>query len=82
MSDVPVKDLLDFCARREVSIYTTYDFITDSIIIVMRKKDRRTKISISRDIACSAGFGLTIRVILRKMAYKLDKEQDSNVPKE
>lgn len=77
-----LEELLDFCARREVTIYTTYDFITDSIIIVMRKKDRRTKMSISRDFACSAGFELTLRVFLRKMADKLDKEQDSNVPKE
>lgn len=67
-------ELLDFCARREVLIYTTYDFITDSLIIVMRKKDRRTKISISRDIVYSAGFELTIRVILRRMADELDKE--------
>lgn len=73
MSDVPVKDLLDFCAKREVEIYTRYDFICDSFIVKMRKKNLETQTVISREDAGSKGFGLTIRVILREMADKLDK---------
>ena len=69
-----IKEVIDFCIQREVSLYTTYDFITDSIIIVMRKNGHKAKISVSRDMALSAGFGLTLRIFLRNMADKLDKE--------
>lgn len=74
MSDVPVNELLDFCAKREVEIYTRYDFICDSLIVKMRKKNLETQTAKSREDAGSKGFGLTIRVILRGMANKLDKE--------
>lgn len=77
-----VKEILDFCKKREVEIYTRYDFICDSLIVKMRKKGSETTTVIPWWEAASAGFGLTIRVILRQMADKLDKEQDSNVPKE
>lgn len=70
-----LKEVIDFCTQHEVSIYTTYDFITDSRIIVMRKKGRKTKISVARDIACSAGFGLMLRIMLRNMVNELDKEE-------
>lgn len=73
MSDVPVKELLDFCDKREVEIYTRYDFIFDGLIVKMRKKNLETQTVISREAAGSKGFGLTIRVILREMADKLDK---------
>ena len=59
--EMTVKEVLDFCAEREVEIYTRYDFICDGLIVKMRKA------------AASAGFGLTIRFILRKMAAELDK---------
>lgn len=69
-----VEELLDFCDKWEVEIYTSYDFICDSLIIKMRKKNIETQTTISREAAGSAGFGLTIMVILRGMADKLDKE--------
>lgn len=72
--EMTAKELLDFCAKREVEIYTCYDFICDSLIVKMRKKNIETQTTISREAAGSAGFGLTIRIILRGMADKLDKE--------
>lgn len=71
--EMTAKELLDFCAEREVEICTRYDFISDSIIVKMRKKNVETDTVISREEATSAGFGLTIRFILRKMAAELDK---------
>ena len=71
--EMTAKELLDFCAEREVEICTRYDFISDSIIVKMRKKNVETDTAISREAAASAGFGLTIRFILRKMAAELDK---------
>lgn len=71
--EMTAKELLDFCAEREVEIYTRYDFIGDSLIVKMRKKDVETDTVISREEAASAGFGLTIRFILRQMATELDK---------
>ena len=68
-----IKELLDFCAEREVEIYTRYDFICDGLIVKMRKKNVETDTVISREEATSAGFGLTIRFILRQMAAELDK---------
>lgn len=70
---ISTEELLDFCAKREVEIYTRYDFICDSLIVKMRKKNLETQTAISRESAGSKGFGLTIRVILRGMADKLDK---------
>lgn len=67
-----VEELLDFCDKREVEIHTHYDFICDSLIVKMRKKGRQTETVISREVAASAGFGLTIRIILRNMANELD----------
>ena len=67
------KELLDFCAEREVEICTRYDFIGDSLIVKMRKKNVETDTVISLEEAASAGFGLTIRFILRQMAAELDK---------
>lgn len=69
-----IEELLDFCAKREVEIYTRYDFFCDSIIIQMRKKNLKTEAAISRDMAASARFNLTVRRVLREMADKLDKE--------
>lgn len=74
--EMPVEELLDFCAKREVEIYTRYDFISDSLIVKMRKKGHEIEEAISREMATSKGFGLTIRVILRGMADELDKEED------
>ena len=71
--EMTVKEVLDFCAEREVEIYTRYDFICDGLIVKMRKKNVETDTAISREAAASAGFGLTIRFILRKMAAELDK---------
>lgn len=71
--EMTVKELLDFCAEREVDIYTRYDFIGDSLIVKMRKKNVETDTVISLEEAASAGFGLTIRFILRQMAAELDK---------
>lgn len=71
--ETDIRELLDFCAEREVEIYTRYDFIGDSLIVKMRKKDVETDTVISREEAASAGFGLTIRFILRQMATELDK---------
>lgn len=68
-----VEELLDFCDKREVEIYTRYDFICDSLIVKMRKKNLETQTAISRESAGSKGFGLTIRVILRQMANELDR---------
>lgn len=68
-----IKELLDFCAEREVEIYTRYDFICDGLIVKMRKKDIETDTVISREGAASAGFWLTIRFILRQMAAELNK---------
>lgn len=68
-----IKELLDFCAERGVEIYTRYDFIGDSLIVKMRKKNIETDTVISREEAASAGFGLTIMVILRQMAAEPDK---------
>ena len=68
-----VEELLDFCDKREVEIHTHYDFICDSLIVKMRKKNVETDTVISREEATSAGFGLTIRFILRQMAAELDK---------
>lgn len=73
MPEMTAKELLDFCAEREVEICTRYDFISDSIIVKMRKKNVETDTAISREAAASAGFELTIRFILRKMAAELDK---------
>jgi hypothetical protein len=70
-----VEELLDFCEKREVEIYTRYDFICDGLIVKMRKKGIETETIISRETATSAGFGLTIRVILRQMADKLDGKE-------
>lgn len=67
-----VEELLDFCDKREVEIHAHYDFICDSLIVKMRKKGRQTETVISREVAASAGFGLTIRIILRNMANELD----------
>ena len=72
-----VKELLDFCAEREVEIYTQYDFICDGLIVKMRKKGIETKTVISRWEAASAGFGLTIRIVLRHMADELDRAAGS-----
>ncbi len=69
-----VEELLDFCAKREVEIYASYNFISDSMIYKMRKKNLQLETSISREAAHSAGFGLTVRMVLRDMADKLDKE--------
>lgn len=71
--EMTVKEVFDFCAEREVEICTRYDFISDSIIAKMRKKNVETDTAISREAAASAGFGLTIRFILRQMAAELDK---------
>lgn len=71
--EMTVKEVFDFCAEREVEICTRYDFISDSIIVKMRKKNVETDTAISREAAASAGFGLTIRFILRQMAAELDK---------
>jgi len=71
--EMTAKELLDFCAEREVEICTRYDFISDSIIVKMRKKDIETDTVISREEAASAGFWLTIRFILRQMAAELNK---------
>lgn len=68
-----IKELLDFCAERGVEIRTRYDFIGDSLIVKMRKKNIETDTVISREEATSAGFGLSIRVILRQMAAELDE---------
>ena len=40
--EMTAKELLDFCAEREVEICTRYDFISDSIIFKMRKKNVET----------------------------------------
>lgn len=72
-AEMTVEELLDFCDKREVEIYTRYDFICDSFIVKMRKKNIETQTAISREAAYT-GFGLTIRIILREMADKLDKE--------
>lgn len=68
-----VEELLDFCDKREVEIYVRYDFICDSIIIRMRKKNLQTETAISRDMAGCAAFGLTVRVVLMEMANELDR---------
>lgn len=73
---MPIEELLDFCAEREVEIYTRYDFISDSLIVKMRKKGLETEEIIPRKEAASKGFGLTIRVILRVMADRLGKEAE------
>lgn len=72
-AEMTVEELLDFCDKREVEIYCRYDFICDSLIVRMRKKNHEIKEAISREAAISKAFGLTIRVILRGMADKLDK---------
>lgn len=73
-AEMTVEELLDFCTKREVEIYCRYDFICDGLIVKMRKKSIETQTVISREVAASKGFGLTIRVILRGMADELDKE--------
>ncbi len=73
-ADVTVEELLDFCAKREVEIYASYNFNSDSIIYRMRKKNLQLETSISRDAAHYSGFGLTVRIVLRDMADKLDKK--------
>ena len=55
--EMTAKELLDFCAEREVEIYTRYDFIGDSLIVKMRKKDVETDTVISREEAASAEIG-------------------------
>ena len=75
--EMTAKELLDFCAEREVEIYTRYDFIGDSLIVKMRKKNIEAGTAISRGETTSAGFGLTIRFILRQMADELDKGGNS-----
>jgi len=71
-----VEELLDFCAKREVGIYAGYDPASHSIIFRMWKENLQLETSISREAAGSAGFGLTVRIVLRDMADKLDKELD------
>lgn len=68
------EELLDFCDKRDVEIYTRYDFICDGLIVRMKKKDFATETVFSREMVGCAGFGLTIRVVLREMADKLDRE--------
>lgn len=77
------KELLDFCAKREVEIYTHYDFICDGLIVKMLKKNIETQTVISREAATFKGFGLTIRIILRQMADELDRAVvDGKKPKQ
>ncbi len=72
---VTTEELLDFCAKREVEVYTSYNPISNNIVCMMRKRNLQLKASISsRDAAHSAGLGLTVRIVLRDMANKLDKK--------
>ena len=42
--EMTVKEVLDFCAEREVEIYTRYDFICDGLIVKCGKRtSRRTR---------------------------------------
>lgn len=69
-----VEELLDFCDKREVEIYTQYNFIGDCMIFKMRKKNLQLETSITREAAFGAGFALTVMIVLRDMADKLDKQ--------
>lgn len=68
------KELSDFCEKRGVEIFVQHNTIADVLVVRMQKGGRVTSTEITRDAAASGGFGLTVRVILREMAEKLDKE--------
>lgn len=68
------EELLNFCEKREVEVFTHYDFARDSVIIKMRKKNLETTETVQRGDMVPRAFGLTISVILRRMADKLDEE--------
>lgn len=70
------EEILDLCEKRGVEIYTRYDFISDALIIRMEKGQRDIERAISAWDVHSAGFGLTLRIILRGMADELDKEAE------
>lgn len=76
-----IEELLDFCEKRGVEVFARYDHIEGRYIIRMRKEvpehERvvETGFGITRDVAASRGFDLTLKVILRDMANKLDKEE-------
>ena len=74
------EELLKFCEERGVEVFERYDIATERLIIRMRKADAQnargaeTEVSIDRVTATAGGYGLTLRLILREMANKLDKE--------
>ena len=70
------EEILDLCEKRGVEIYTQYNFISDALIIRMKKGQRDIERTITARDVLSAGFGLTLRIILRSMADELDKEAE------
>lgn len=72
-----MEEILNLCQKRGVEIYTRYDFITDTLIIKMRKGHFAVERTILADEITrseSAGFGLTARIILCSMADELERE--------
>lgn len=71
-----IEELLNFCKERGVEVFTSFDKYTNNLIIRMRKDatQRGIDVAVHPIAAASAGFGLTLRVILRNMADELDKE--------
>ena len=78
------EELLNFCEKHGVEISVSYDCTTNRLVIRMRKKIPKnervleTGFWMSREAAAYRGSGLTLRVILREMAYKLDKEANKD----
>jgi len=75
LKDMSEQALLDFCEERDVEVYTHYDQIVNKIFLKMRKPGKNLQIEecIGSEVANTKAFGLTIRVILRRMADELDK---------
>lgn len=73
------QEIIEFCERREVEIFTRFNPETRLVTIKMRKGNLVTESTFSPDIARTrSGFGLTIRFVLRGMADDLDKEAKKN----
>lgn len=75
-----VQSILRFCKERSVEIYTRYDWVSDCLVIKMRRKqniiEKRISIfEIDRFEVGNSAFGLTAGIILRSMADELDKTE-------
>ena len=77
------QSILQFCKERNVEIYTCYDFRIECYVIKMRRGQSAIEWRIDRGESVKLGFGLTVRIILRRMADERDRaEKAENKGKE